>query len=64
MSAIGRITVVGGGPAAPDTLVDTRDFVRPQWRDAVLTLMATPVAGGRIAPFELPHPTPCCADHA
>jgi hypothetical protein len=62
-SAIDRITVIGGPPPQPDTLVDTRGFVRPQWRDGALTLVTTPVAGERIAPFELPNPTPCCADH-
>jgi hypothetical protein len=64
-SAIERITVLGspGRAPAPDTLVDTRDFVRPQWMDQRLTLVATPAAGGRIAPFEVPNPTPCCANH-
>lgn len=64
VSAIERVTVIGGAPAGPDTLVDTRDHVRPQWRDGVLTLITTPAPGGRIAPFEVPNPTPCCADHA
>jgi hypothetical protein len=63
-SAIERISVLGGGPA-PDPAVelDTRDFVRPQWMDGRLTLMALPAPGGRLAPFELPNPIPCCADH-
>ncbi|WP_213454031.1 hypothetical protein [Rhizomonospora bruguierae] len=63
-SAIERVTVIGGPPAAPDSPVRTRDFVRPQWMDGRLTLVTTPVAGGGIAPFEVPNPTPCCADHA
>jgi hypothetical protein len=62
-SAIDRITVIGGAPPEPDTLVETRDFVRPHWRDAMLTLIAMPAPGGRITPFEVPNPTPCCADH-
>ena len=63
-SAIERISVLGGG-AAPDPAVEleTRDFIRPQWTDGRLTLMALPAPGGRIAPFELPNPIPCCADH-
>ncbi|SDJ07944.1 hypothetical protein [Nonomuraea jiangxiensis] len=63
MSAIGRVTQLGGPPPADGTELDTRDFVRPRWQDGVLTLVTMPVAGGRVAPFEVPNPTPCCADH-
>jgi hypothetical protein len=59
-SAIQRIHMLGG-PLAGE--IDTRDFVRPQWMDGLLTLVCTPAPGGRIAPFELPNPTPCCASH-
>jgi hypothetical protein len=61
-SAIERVHVLGGTTPdpAPETLVDTRDFVRPQWMDGRLTLVATPAPAGRIAPFEVPNPTPCC----
>ncbi|WP_422773727.1 hypothetical protein ACN28C_13015 [Plantactinospora sp. WMMC1484] len=63
-SAIARVTVLGsGGEPDPGTPVETRDFVRPHWRDGRLTLVTTPVAGNRIGPFEVPDPTPCCADH-
>jgi hypothetical protein len=62
-SAIDAVTVIGGPPAGPDAAVDTRDFVRPQWQDGKLVLVATPAPGGRIAPFEVPNPTPCCAAH-
>jgi hypothetical protein len=64
-SAIHTITLIGGDGTrpAPDALVDTRDFVRPQWSDGVLTLVATPAPGGRITPFEVPNPTPWCAAH-
>ena len=64
-SAIERIRILGGTQpdAQPETLVDTRDFVRPQWMDGRLTLVATPAPAGRIAPFEIPNPTPCCAEH-
>lgn len=62
-SAIERVTVLGGEPATPDTPLHTRDFVRPQWMDGALTLVTTRVAGGGIAPFEVPNPTPCCGNH-
>ncbi|MEU6194740.1 hypothetical protein [Streptomyces sp. NPDC047061] len=58
--------VVLGAPAAelpPATRVLTQDHVRPEWRDGVLTLTLVPAAGGLLAPFEVPNPTPCCADH-
>jgi hypothetical protein len=44
-------------------MVRTRDHVRPEWRDGLLTLIATPTSNGVFAPFEVPNPTPCCADH-
>ncbi|MCW2918330.1 MAG: transposase, OrfB family protein [Actinomycetia bacterium] len=54
----------GGRWAPPShTPVDTRDFVRPEWRDGVLTLVAMPAVTG-LAPFEVANPTPCCAEHA
>lgn len=62
-SAIDRVDVLGGGPADPETLVDTGDFVRPQWHAGALTLTTTPAAGGRLVPFETRHPTPCCSAH-
>jgi hypothetical protein len=63
ISAIDRVHVLGGTPVTPDTVVETGDYVRPQWMGGLLTLVVTPVAGGRVAPFEVPHPTPCCAAH-
>ncbi|BBH66594.1 hypothetical protein ACTI_32790 [Actinoplanes sp. OR16] len=62
-SSISRIEVLGSGPADPDTVVDTGDFVRPQFRGGELVLVTTPAAGGRLIPFERRDPTPCCADH-
>ncbi|MEV6615828.1 hypothetical protein AB0N31_18595 [Streptomyces sp. NPDC051051] len=63
-SAIDRVTVLG----APDepafsVILVTNDHVRPQWQDGELVLAAMPAAGGTLAPFEVPEPTPCCADH-
>jgi len=67
-SAIDRVTVVGMPPTGghgpdPATPVLTRDHVRPEWRAGHLMLALAPAAGGTLAPFEVPNPTPCCADH-
>ncbi|MFF7468566.1 hypothetical protein [Streptomyces sp. NPDC008092] len=65
-TAVERLVVLGAPDArlAPGTEVLTQDHVRPEWRDGVLTLALVPAAGGRLAPFEVPNPTPCCVDHA
>ena len=63
LSAIEQVEVLGGGEADPQALVDTGDFVRPQWRAGRLTLTTTPAVGGRLVPFETRNPTPCCAAH-
>ncbi|MFF5156747.1 hypothetical protein ACFY3N_10920 [Streptomyces sp. NPDC000348] len=63
-SAIARVTVLGTPePPDPRTRMVTRDHVRPQWRRDELVLAATPARGGTLVPFEVPDPTPCCADH-
>ncbi|MFE0871426.1 hypothetical protein [Streptomyces rochei] len=63
-SAIDRVTVLGTpDEPSPDTLLVTREHVRPQWRDGRLVLAAMPAVGGVLVPFEDPDPTPCCADH-
>ncbi|GAA3873369.1 hypothetical protein GCM10023084_27930 [Streptomyces lacrimifluminis] len=63
-SAIDRVTVLGtpGQPDPRQRLV-TRDHVRPQWHGGELVLAAMPAVGGTLVPFEVPDPTPCCADH-
>lgn len=63
-SSIDRIHVLAGGACRPDTLLVTRDFVRPRWHGGELVLDVQPAAGGTLVPFETPNPTPCCADHA
>ncbi|MFJ4471854.1 hypothetical protein ACIP2X_30825 [Streptomyces sp. NPDC089424] len=63
-SAIARVTVLGTTqPPSAQTAVVTRDHVRPQWLDGELVLAVQPAAGGTLTPFEVPDPTPCCADH-
>ncbi|MGA5899237.1 hypothetical protein [Streptomyces venetus] len=68
LTAIDRIAVLGQ-PAADGQGLDrampvlTRDHVRPEWQHGHLTLTLLPAAGGTLAPFEVPDPTPCCAEH-
>ncbi|GGN95590.1 hypothetical protein GCM10011579_096190 [Streptomyces albiflavescens] len=63
-SAVDRVAVLGApdGPE-PERRIVTRDHVRPEWREGQLVLTTMPAAGGTLVPFEVPEPTPCCADH-
>ncbi|WOX10211.1 hypothetical protein [Streptomyces sp. N50] len=66
LSAVDRVIVVGatsGEAPDPVTPVHTQDHVRPEWREGHLTLALVPAASNTLAPFEVPNPTPCCADH-
>ena len=66
LTSIDRVIVVGatsGELPAPTTPVHTQDHVRPEWRDGELVLTLVPAVGNTLAPFEVPNPTPCCADH-
>ncbi|MFE4699900.1 hypothetical protein ACFRIC_22795 [Streptomyces sp. NPDC056738] len=64
VSAVDRVTVLGSPEgAAPEAELVTRDHVRPEWREGRLVLATMPAAGGALVPFEVPDPTPCCADH-
>lgn len=63
-SAIDRVTVLGTpGHPSPDALLMTADHMRPTWQNTELVLTAMPAVGGTLVPFEVPEPTPCCADH-
>lgn len=50
--AVDRVDPLGT-EVDPDTVVDTRDFVRPVFHDGVLVLEVTPAAGGTVIPLEL-----------
>ncbi|MFI6462515.1 hypothetical protein [Streptomyces sp. NPDC050538] len=66
LTAIDGVFVVGatwGEAPDPVTPVHTQDHVRPEWREGQLILALVPAAGNALAPFEVPNPTPCCADH-
>ncbi|HEV7897986.1 MAG TPA: hypothetical protein VGP31_09105 [Planosporangium sp.] len=62
-SAIERVVLLGGAEATPETVLHTLDYVRPVWTDGQLALVTRPAPEGCLAPFELKHSTPCCADH-
>ncbi|MGP4047636.1 hypothetical protein [Streptomyces sp. 2A115] len=63
-SAIDRVTALGSpGDPPSDQRVMTRSHVRPQWQNGELVLTLMPAAGGMLVPFEVPDPTPCCANH-
>ncbi|MFF3249150.1 hypothetical protein ACFYWY_36725 [Streptomyces sp. NPDC002870] len=63
-SAIDEVTALGAaGPLDAGQQIVTRDHVRPEWRAGRLVLTVMPAAGGTLIPFEVPNPTPCCADH-
>jgi hypothetical protein len=63
MSEINRIIVLPERTSpAPETVVATRDHVRPEWTEGLLTLVTTPSGADCVTPFELPDPTPCCGD--
>ena len=53
-----RRTVRAAGAAS------TREFCRPVYEAGALVLLVLPAGPGRVAPFEVPDPTPCCAAHS
>ncbi|MFD1831343.1 hypothetical protein ACFSJS_16995 [Streptomyces desertarenae] len=61
-SAITAVEVLGGTPVDPAAALDTRNHLRPEWRDGALLLKLVPARGGYL-PFDLPDPHPCCAAH-
>lgn len=62
-SVVEEVVVVGGSAFDGDTLVDTRDFVRPQVSDGRVRLLVQPAVGGVMVPFEKENPERCCEDH-
>ncbi len=56
-SVIERVVVLGGPPPGIDALgIETRDFVRPQWKDGLLTLIHDPGPGRPAGPVRVPRP--------
>jgi hypothetical protein len=60
---IDQVEALGGLPVEDDTLVDTRDFIRPIRREGRVVLLVQPAVGGVLIPFEVEHQQKCCADH-
>ena len=56
--------MLGGGLLPPAAMLLTRDFCRPVYEAGALVLHVLPAGPGRVAPFEVPNPTPCCAAHS
>ncbi|MEU9438666.1 hypothetical protein [Streptomyces sp. NPDC048252] len=64
VSAIDRVEVLGtAGQPHPSIRLVTHSHVRPLWQSGELVLTTMPAVGGTLVPFEVPDPTPCCADH-
>ena len=63
LTAIEEVRGVGGTSTAGQ-LLHTRGYVRPNLIQGRLVLHVRPYGeDGHVAPFEVPHPTPCCAAH-
>jgi len=61
-SGIAEVQVLGGAPAE-GAILETNDYLRPQYVAGSLTLIATPLDDGRLQPFELEHAHQCCDGH-
>jgi hypothetical protein len=60
---IDQVEALGGLAIEDDTLIDTRDFIRPIRRNGQVVLLVQPAAGGVLIPFEVEHQIKCCANH-
>jgi hypothetical protein len=64
-SAIDRVQLLAGGGAPESTPWCTPGTMcGPNGATGLMTLLAMPAGESALAPFEVPDPTPCCADHA
>jgi hypothetical protein len=63
-TAIDEVRVLAGGALPPAAVRQTREFCRPVYEAGTLVLHVLPAGPGRVAPFEVPDPTPCCAAHS
>lgn len=63
-TAIDEVRVLAGGTLPPGAVLQTRGFCRPVYEAGALVLHVLSAGPGRVAPFEVPNPTPCCAAHS
>lgn len=63
-TAVDLVEGLGATPVDPRTVLVTRGFVRPTFTAGRLRQLVRPAVGGRVACFEQPDPTPCCAAHS
>lgn len=62
-TAVDEVLGLAAEPVSGKTL-HTRGFVRPELREGRMVLLVRPyLDDDGVAPFEVPHPTPCCAAH-
>jgi len=62
-TAIAAVVDLAGRVLPEADVVQTFGFVRPTYSAGRLALMVGPYADGQHVPFELEHPTRCCAFH-
>jgi len=62
VSAISDVHVLGA-ELVRAAVIETRNYLRPQYLGGALTLVVTPMGDGRLQPFELEHAHQCCDGH-
>lgn len=62
-TAIDVVTGLGALAVEDDAVVHTFGHVRPVFRPGGLVLPVVPYGAVDVTPFEVRHPTPCCAGH-
>lgn len=62
-TGIAAVVDLAGRPLPDTEVVQTFDYARPTFTGGQLVLMVGPYADDQHVPFELEHPTQCCAFH-
>jgi len=62
VSAISDVHVLGAELVGA-AVIESRNYLRPQYLGGALTLVVTPLDDGRLQPFELEHAHQCCDGH-
>lgn len=61
LTGINQVTAMGG-ELGPDTMLQTRDHVRPTRHQGHWRLVVQPAIGGVMVPFEAPEQHDCCSE--